>query len=137
MGGRKEKMTTRHLVMTAAVVLGTVLSVNYVLYRVRQRPRYLRSLTVKGEQGRIRVSLRALEDLIRMAASGAQLSRVSTVRVEPDGASVAVIIEGQLKTAGNRLLVRREMEELVRQALRLYAGELLADAPVDIGLTFS
>ncbi len=137
MGERILKMSASQMMVAAAVVLGTVLSVNYVLYRVRQRPRYLRSLTLNTGNGRIRISLGALEDLIFTAASGAQLGRVSAVRVEPDGSLFAVELEGELRTSGNRLQVRREMEELVRQALCLYVGELMEDVPVDIGLTFS
>lgn len=137
MGERILKMATSHILVTAAVVLGTVLSVNYVLYRVRQRPRYPRGLTQQSAAGRVRISVGALEDLVFMAASGAQLGRVSAVRIVPDGSSFALEIEGKVLTSGNRLQVRQEMEQLVRRALRDYAGNLLEDIAVDIGLTFS
>ena len=96
MGKPVMETVTEHWGLTLAGLLGAALLLNAAVWKIRTRPLYKKPLTLHNGQGRLRISLGALEDLVWQSATKAAPLRVKAASVRASGRKWLVSLEGEI-----------------------------------------
>lgn len=123
MGKPVMETVTEHWGLTLAGLLGAALLLNAAVWKIRTRPLYKKPLTLHNGQGRLRISLGALEDLVWQSATKAAPLRVKAASVRDSGRKWLVSLEGEITGPGGEDDIRTQVEEAVRRDLAALAGE--------------